>query len=69
MEPKILGANIRNYRKQIGLTQEKLAERIGKSVNYVGMIERGCRSLENQRFPDCTPSPPIPLLSVVILRS
>ena len=41
MESKILGANIRNYRKQIGLTQEKLAERIGKSVNYVGMIERG----------------------------
>jgi transcriptional regulator with XRE-family HTH domain len=41
MKSKILGANIRNYRKQIGLTQEKLAERIGKSVNYVGMIERG----------------------------
>ena len=41
MESKILGANIRNYRKQIGLTQEKLAEAIEKSVNYIGMIERG----------------------------
>ena len=41
MEPKILGANIRKYRKQIGITQEQLAEKIGKSVNYIGMIERG----------------------------
>ena len=41
MEPKILGANIRKYRKQMGITQEKLAERIRKSVNYIGMIERG----------------------------
>lgn len=41
MEPKILGANIRKYRKQIGITQEQLAEKIGRSVNYIGMIERG----------------------------
>jgi len=41
MEPKILGANIRKYRKQIGITQEQLAEKTGKSVNYIGMIERG----------------------------
>ena len=27
MEPKILGANIRKYRKQIGITQEQLAEK------------------------------------------
>ena len=43
MEPKILDANIRKYRKQIGITQEQLAEKIGKSVNYIGMIERGER--------------------------
>ena len=41
MEPKILGANIRKYRRQSGITQEQLAEKIGKSVNYIGMIERG----------------------------
>ena len=41
MEPKILSANIRKYRKQIGITQEQLAEKIGKSANYIGMIERG----------------------------
>ena len=27
------------YRKKAGLTQEVLAERIGKSVNFVGQVE------------------------------
>ena len=38
MEPKILGANIRKYRKQIGITQEQLAEKIGKSVTTFVLI-------------------------------
>jgi len=37
---KILGKNIKFYRKLQNLSQEKLAELIGKSRNYVGMIER-----------------------------
>ena len=35
-----LGNKIRYYRKLQGLSQEKLAELISVSRNYVGMIER-----------------------------
>lgn len=38
---KKLGKNIQNERKAKKLSQEKLAELIGKSRNYVGMVERG----------------------------
>lgn len=34
-----LGLKIAYYRKKVGLTQEVLAERIGKSVNFVGQVE------------------------------
>ena len=34
-----LGLKIAYYRKKAGLTQEVLAERIGKSVNFVGQVE------------------------------
>ena len=37
---KKLGKNIKNIRKSLGLSQEQLAERIKKTRNYVGMIER-----------------------------
>ena len=37
---KKLGNKIRYYRKLQGLSQEKLAELISVSRNYVGMIER-----------------------------
>lgn len=36
---EILGANIRNLRKQIGWTQEKLAEKAGISVPFMTQIE------------------------------
>lgn len=41
---KKFGANVRYYRKKNNLTQEKLAELLDFSVNYVGMIERGERN-------------------------
>ncbi len=41
---KKFGANVRYYRKKNNLTQEKLAELLNFSVNYVGMIERGERN-------------------------
>ena len=34
-----LGLKIAYYRKKAGLTQEVLAERIGKSVNFIGQVE------------------------------
>ncbi|MEX2369034.1 MAG: helix-turn-helix transcriptional regulator [Candidatus Paceibacterota bacterium] len=37
----VIGRNIRFYRKQIGLTQEKLAEKADLDRSYVGGVERG----------------------------
>lgn len=37
---KKIGQNIKNARKMRKLSQEKLAELIGRSRNYIGMIER-----------------------------
>lgn len=36
-----IGKNIRKYRLAKRLLQEELAEKIGLSVNYIGMVERG----------------------------
>jgi transcriptional regulator with XRE-family HTH domain len=38
---KLLGSNIRNYRQNCGLTQEKLAELANTATNYLGLIEGG----------------------------
>lgn len=40
-----IGRNIRKYRKQRGLTQERLAEVSNLSTNYLGSIERGEKTL------------------------
>ena len=34
-----IGLKISYYRKRVGLTQEDLAERVGVSTSYIGMIE------------------------------
>ena len=41
---KIFGLRIRDLRKKSGLTQSELAERIGFSTNFIGMVERGERN-------------------------
>jgi len=41
---KILGANVRKRRKEMLLTHKKMAEALGISVAYVGLIERGERT-------------------------
>jgi transcriptional regulator with XRE-family HTH domain len=38
---RIVGQKIRAYRKQAGLSQEKLAERASLSYKYLGEVERG----------------------------
>jgi transcriptional regulator with XRE-family HTH domain len=41
---KQFGTAVRNRRKGVGLSQEKLAERAGLHPTYIGMIERGVRN-------------------------
>lgn len=38
---KKLGSRIKEERKKAGLTQEKLAEKVDLSLDYIGYIERG----------------------------
>lgn len=45
---KRVGANLRIYRLNAGLSQEKFAERLGVSLNYAGEVERGKRNLSLQ---------------------
>ena len=35
----MIGMNLKYLRKKYGYSQEDLAERIGKSVNFVGQVE------------------------------
>ncbi len=41
---RILGTNLRKYRKERGLSQEALADEVELAVTYVGQIERGQRN-------------------------
>jgi transcriptional regulator with XRE-family HTH domain len=38
---KVLGETIRSYRKNVGMSQEKLAEKADLHHNYIGELERG----------------------------
>ena len=38
---KIIGRNIKQVRSLEGISQEKLAELIGKSAHFVSLLERG----------------------------
>lgn len=38
---KIVGQKIRAYRREAGLSQEKLAEKASLSYKYLGEVERG----------------------------
>lgn len=40
---KDMGTKVRTARKQLDMTQEKLAEKIGISASFMGHIERGSR--------------------------
>ena len=41
---KTFGSRIQDLRKKNNLTQSELAEKIGLSTNFIGMVERGERN-------------------------
>lgn len=49
---KILGSNIKRVRTLEGISQEKLAERIGKSAHFISVLERGESGLSVQTVID-----------------
>ncbi|MDD3303399.1 MAG: helix-turn-helix transcriptional regulator [Clostridia bacterium] len=44
MNKKILGRKIKKYRLKANLTQQQLADKIGKERNYISAIECGTKS-------------------------
>ena len=42
---RIFGSHIRNFCKQAGISQEKLAEVCGLHRTYIGAVERGERNI------------------------
>lgn len=50
MDRKALGNRLRNERLALGLTQEQAAEYIGVSTAYVGMVERGERTVTLEKL-------------------
>ena len=42
---KVFGTNVRKYRTELGLSQEKFAEQCGLHRTYISDIERFCRSI------------------------
>jgi len=45
---KVLASNMKHYRKELGISQAKLAEKANITDNYVALIETG------KRFPSVT---------------
>lgn len=41
---KVFGNRLKEKRKAAKLTQAKLAEKVGLSTNFIGMVERGERN-------------------------
>lgn len=50
MDLNAVGARIKAAREAKGLTQEKLAEIIGKSTTHISVIERGCKAPKLETF-------------------
>lgn len=42
---KVVGANVKRYRQERGVSQEDLAHEIGVHRTYMGSLERGERNL------------------------
>lgn len=62
---KAIGRNIRNARKAQGMTQEKLAERMGVSSAYIGKLERGERTANLDNLSELANILTVPIESLV----
>lgn len=58
---KMIGQRIRNYRMQLGLSQEKLAELAGCHPTYIGQLERGEKNATLESIDKVASSLKIPL--------
>jgi len=47
---KTIGKRIKMYRKQAGLTQESLAEKLGISVSFQSRLERGAAKISLEKL-------------------
>ena len=56
-----IGQRIRNYRMQLGLSQEKLAELSGCHPSYIGQLERGEKNATLESIDKVAVSLKIPL--------
>jgi transcriptional regulator with XRE-family HTH domain len=45
-----LGRNLRQHRKELGLSQAKFADLLGFARSYIGSIERGERNLSLRKI-------------------
>ncbi len=50
LDDRKIGTEIRRIRKARGWSQEELAKRCGVSLNFIGQIERGTRSMSLDTF-------------------
>lgn len=58
---KIIGQRVRNYRTEMGLSQEKLAEMSGCHPTYIGQVERGEKNATLESIDKITSAMSIPL--------
>jgi transcriptional regulator with XRE-family HTH domain len=49
---QLLGRRIAELRKRAGLTQEELAEKVGYSLDFISMVERGINAPSVERLGD-----------------
>ncbi len=50
MNYKDLGARVKRLRRELNVTQEQLAEKVGISTSFLGHIERGTRVASLETF-------------------
>ena len=50
MNYKDLGARVKRLRRELNITQEQLAEKVGISTSFLGHIERGTRVASLETF-------------------